>query len=151
MSTMNAINLEHNHEQDEKKVERQQLRAQVKRKATDYLTSRPSKIIRTELHKFADKLIGSGDVPSIAQSLYRQRRKVYPILPKSREDVHAALDSMATLNSKDEEFVQVTARKEDKTQTEFAISQYRKYSSGEITRLEYIKSLGYRFMPIMDM
>ena len=38
----------------------------------------------------------------------------------------------------------VTARKEDKTRTEFAISQYRKYSSEEITRLEYIKSLGYR-------
>ena len=45
----------------------------------------------------------------------------------------------------------VTARKEDKTQTEFGSSQYRKYSSGEITRLEYIKSLGYRFMPRMDM
>ena len=44
----------------------------------------------------------------------------------------------------------VTARKEDKTQTEFAISQNRKYSSREITRLEYIKSLGYRFMPRMD-
>ena len=29
------------------------------------------KIIRTELHKFADKLTGSGDVRSIAQSLYR--------------------------------------------------------------------------------
>ena len=56
MSPMNAIHLEHNHEQDEKKkVERQQLRSQVKRKATDDLTSRPSKIIRTELHKFADK------------------------------------------------------------------------------------------------
>ena len=40
----------------------------------------------------------------------------------------------------------VTARKEDKTRTEFTISQYRKYSSGEITRLEYIKSLGYRFI-----
>ena len=38
MSTMNPINLDHNHEQDEKKIERQQLRAQVKRKATDDLT-----------------------------------------------------------------------------------------------------------------
>ena len=105
MSTMNPINLEHNHEQDEKKIERQQLRAQVKRKATDDLTSRPSKIIRNELHKFADQLMGSGDVRSIAQSLYRERRKVYPILPKSQEDVHAALESMATLTSKEEEFV----------------------------------------------
>ena len=56
-----------------KKVE---MRSQVKRKATDDLTSPPSKLIRTELHKFADKLIGSGDVRSIAQSLYRERRKV---------------------------------------------------------------------------
>ena len=70
---------------------------------------RPSKITRTELHKFADKLIGSGEVRSIAQSLYCERRKVYPILPKSREDVHAALDFMATLTSKDEEFVQVNS------------------------------------------
>ena len=98
MSTMNAINLKHNHEQDEKKVERQQLRSQVKRKTTDNLTSRPSKIIWTELHKFADEVIGSGDVRSIAQCLYRVRRKDYPILPKSREDVHAALDSMAKSN-----------------------------------------------------
>ena len=40
----------------------------------------------------------------------------------------------------------VTARKEDKTRTEFTISQYRKYSSGESTRLEYIESLGYMFI-----
>ena len=37
--------------QTRKKVERQQLRVQVKRKATDDLTSRPSKIFRNELHK----------------------------------------------------------------------------------------------------
>ena len=35
-----SINLEHNHEQDEK-VERQPLRARVKWKATDDITSRP--------------------------------------------------------------------------------------------------------------
>ena len=34
MSTLNTINLEHNHYQDEKKVERQQLGAQVKRKTS---------------------------------------------------------------------------------------------------------------------
>ena len=79
----------------------------MKRKATDDLTSRPSKIIRNELHKFADQLMGSGDVRSIAQSLYRERRKVHPILPKFREDVQAALESMATLTSKEGEFVQV--------------------------------------------
>ena len=35
-----------------------------------------------------------------------KKKKVYPTLPKSREDVHETLDSMTTLNSKDEEFVQ---------------------------------------------
>ena len=85
MSTMNAINLEHNHEQDEKKFERQQLRSQVKNKATDNLTSRPSKIIRTELHKFADKLIGSGDVRSIAKSLYLERRSLPNSTPGERK------------------------------------------------------------------
>ena len=44
MSTMNAINLEHIHEHVEKKVERQKLRSQVKRKATDDLTSRPQRL-----------------------------------------------------------------------------------------------------------
>ena len=58
LKVLDAINLEHNHEQDEKKVERQQLRSQVKRKATDDLTSRPSKIIRTELHKGVRALRG---------------------------------------------------------------------------------------------
>lgn len=76
-------NLEQKHEQDEKKIERQQLRAQVKKKATNDLTSWPSKIIGNELHKFADQFMGLGDVHSITQSLYHDRRTVYPILPKS--------------------------------------------------------------------
>ena len=69
MSTMNAINLEHNHEQDEKKVERQP-NCDLKSKGKQRTISPPDlqKFIRTELHKFADKLIGSGDVRSIAQS-----------------------------------------------------------------------------------
>ena len=51
--------------------------------------------------------LGSGGVRSFAQYLYRERRKVYPILPKSREDVHAALEFMATITSKEKTFVQV--------------------------------------------
>ena len=75
MSTMNPINLEHTHEQDEKHGERQQLRAQLKKKAADGLST------RNDLHEFADQLMGSGDVRSIAQSLYRERRKLNQILP----------------------------------------------------------------------
>ena len=53
-TTLVPINMEHFHDSEEKKLGRQQLRVQVKRKATNDLTSRPSKII-SELHKFADQ------------------------------------------------------------------------------------------------
>lgn len=107
-STMTAIvpvQLEHNHGKDERKLERQQLRAQVKRKATDDMTSRPSKLIRTELHTFSDNVLESSDLRSVAQSLYRERRKVYPALPKTREEVHHALNSMTTTTTKGEDFI----------------------------------------------
>lgn len=107
-STMTAIvpvQLEHNHGKDERKLERQQLRAQVKLDATDDMTARPSKLIRTELHTFSDNVLESGDLRSIAQSLYRERRKVYPVLPKTREEVHHALNSMTTTTTKGEDFI----------------------------------------------
>ncbi|KAK3877376.1 hypothetical protein Pcinc_017909 [Petrolisthes cinctipes] len=86
MTAIVPVQLEHNHDKDERKLERQQLRTQVKRKATDDMTARPSKLIRTELHTFSDNVLESSDLRSIAQSLYRERRKVYPVLPKTREE-----------------------------------------------------------------
>ena len=59
---MSTINRDHTHDRNDKKVKRQQLRVQVKCKTTNDLTSRPSKIIRNELHKFADQLLESSDV-----------------------------------------------------------------------------------------
>lgn len=99
------VNLEHNHDNDAKKLERLQLRAQVKQKASEDMTSRPSKSIITGLHKFADNLLESRDIRCITQLLYRKRWKVYPVLPKTGEEVHHALDSMDTASSKDEYFV----------------------------------------------
>ena len=83
----------------------QQLCVSVKRKAGDDLTSRPSKLIRSELHKLDGHLLHSEDIRSVAQSLYRARRKIHPSLLKSREDVHNAIELMDTRTSKDEEFV----------------------------------------------
>ena len=48
---------------------------------TDDLTSHCP--IRNE-HKFADQLMGTNDMCCIAQSMYCERRKVYPVLPKTR-------------------------------------------------------------------
>ena len=49
------INIEYNYAANKEKEVRQQLRVQMKRQTTDDLTSRPSKIIRNELHKFANQ------------------------------------------------------------------------------------------------
>jgi hypothetical protein len=46
--------MDHNHDKNERRTEMQQLRISVKRKADDDLTSRPSKLIRSELHKLDD-------------------------------------------------------------------------------------------------
>ena len=62
MSMIVPINMDHTHDRNDKKECMQQLRIQVKCKATDDLTSRPSKIIRNELHKFAYQLSESSAV-----------------------------------------------------------------------------------------
>ena len=78
------------------RTELQQLRVSVKRKAGDDLTSRPSKLIRSELHKLDGHLLHSEDKRTVAQSLYRAWRKIHPGLPKSCEDVHNAIELMDT-------------------------------------------------------
>jgi hypothetical protein len=69
------------------------------------LSGKPSKLIRSELHKLDGHLLHSEDIRFVAQSLYRARRKIHSSLPKSREDVHNAIELMDTRKSKDEEFV----------------------------------------------
>ena len=96
--------MSHDHDIDERKVKRQQLRTQVKRKGADDLTARPSKVIRQELQKFEEQHLQHKDIKTIAQSLYRERRKVFPVLSKDRLGVHSALDSMNTNTNKAEDF-----------------------------------------------
>jgi hypothetical protein len=59
----------------------------------------------SELHKLDGHLLHSEDIRFVAQSLYRARRNIHSSLPKSREDVHNAIELMDTRKSKDEEFV----------------------------------------------
>ena len=96
---------EHTHDKDEKKIENQQLRVKVKRKANDDMTAQPSKIIRTELHNFPDNNLETSAIKSAALSIYRARRKAHPVLPKSREEVHHALSAMDTTTYKHEDFL----------------------------------------------
>ena len=60
---------EHNHPADDRKLERQQVRVSVKRKATD-ISTRPAKIIRQTLQETDESHLQPSDLKSISQSLY---------------------------------------------------------------------------------
>jgi hypothetical protein len=96
---------QHSHEPDERKNERHQLRATAKRKATDDITQRPSKIIRRALQDQHEEQLQPNDLKSVAKAVYRRgRRKTYP--PKSQSETHEVLPKMNTQN-KFEEFLQL--------------------------------------------
>jgi len=78
---------QHSHEPDERKNERHQLRATAKRKETDYITQRPSKIIRRALQDQQEEQLQPNDLKSVAKAVYRRRRKTYPPLPKSQSEL----------------------------------------------------------------
>jgi hypothetical protein len=79
------------------KLERQQVRVSVKRKATD-ISTRPAKIIRQNLQETDESHLQPSDLKSISQSLYRQRLKEYPALPKDRMATHACLENLAVVS-----------------------------------------------------
>lgn len=81
------MNGTHNHDADKQKVERQQIRVAVKRRANDDVTCRPSKLIRSELQQSAESSLQSKDLQRLQLAIYRERRKEYPTLPKSRAEV----------------------------------------------------------------
>ena len=84
---------QHSHEPDERENERHQLRATSKRKATDDITKRPSKIIRRALQDQQEVQLQPNDLKSVAKAVYR-RRKTYPPLPKSQSKTHEVLPKM---------------------------------------------------------
>ena len=61
----------HNHEADE----RQKLRINAKRKATEDPTARPSNIIRKELTSIDENFIHQDDLKNVSKAIYRERRK----------------------------------------------------------------------------
>ena len=64
------------------KIEHQILRENCKRKADDSISSRPSKIIRSELMA-TDFEVPHSDTKSIRKAIYHKRRKNYPPFPDS--------------------------------------------------------------------
>jgi len=82
------INNTHKHEQVETvKIQIQEVRNVCKRKACNDIHERPRKIIRKEVSSIENnEVIGSNDVNLIRKSIYNERRKLLPTLPKSLED-----------------------------------------------------------------
>jgi hypothetical protein len=66
------------------------------------VSERPSKNICSELQKVKENNLTENDLKSLSMAIYRERRKRHPTLPKSREDVHTALDGMTIETSKSE-------------------------------------------------
>jgi hypothetical protein len=74
MTTIIPVTMDHNHDNNERRTEMQQLRVSVKRKAGDDLTSRPSKLIRSE---FQSKLIFPLLVSDIIKSIIKSIVKMF--------------------------------------------------------------------------
>lgn len=80
-------------------------RSNAKRKATDFYSHRPSKIIRNVLQEQPEEQLEPNDIKSTAKAIYRRRRKTYPTLPKTMEETHEALQKMNIKTNKDEDFL----------------------------------------------
>ena len=72
------------------------------KKANSDVSERLSKIICSELQKVKENNLTENDLKSLSMAIYRERRKRHPTLPKSREDMHTALDGMTIETSMSE-------------------------------------------------
>ena len=76
-----ASNIQHNHAASVRDSSFEMAKSTCKRKATEDVTCRPSKILRTDGHVNASASITSTDLRSIRQTMYRSRRRTLPALP----------------------------------------------------------------------
>jgi hypothetical protein len=86
-------------EPDPRENESRILRVRVRDKTGD-VTKRPAAVIRNELRDMNENNLHRTDLRNLSLSLYRERRKHLPTLPKSREDTHAAIEMIDTMTSK---------------------------------------------------
>lgn len=96
----------HNHQKcDDKVLNRQKLSNSVKRKAQDNISTRPSKLIRSELKNSDIPSINTNDLKLIRNNIHHARKVLYPKLPKSMQEVHNCLSTMNITTNKDEQFL----------------------------------------------
>ena len=83
------------------------LRVAAKRKATEDISQRPSKVIRSVLCDIQEDHLQPKDLRSKTQAMYRERCKRHPSNPKSRNDVFEAVKGLSVKSSKGENLLQV--------------------------------------------
>jgi len=78
------------------KIERQVLRENCKRKAVESVSTRPVKIIRTELMKGIDTsaVLQHKNLKSVQKAIYCEKRKIYPALPNDLIEAVTELRNM---------------------------------------------------------
>ncbi|KAE9533104.1 hypothetical protein AGLY_009532 [Aphis glycines] len=96
----------HNHEKcDDKVLNRQKLSNSIKRKAQDDISTRPSKLIRSELKNNDIPSINTNDLKLIRNNNHYARKVLYSKLPKSMQETQNCLSSMNITTNKDEQFL----------------------------------------------
>lgn len=104
---ISRCDLQHDHPKDIKKLNRQIISNSVKRKATEELSERPSKIIHSVLKKHSEQIstLSVRDMYYIRNNLYNNRRKHQPPLPKTTEDVIDTLKKVNVQTIREEDFI----------------------------------------------
>lgn len=80
----------------EQKINRQIVSNNLKRKALEQLTERPSKLLHEEIksHNVNTSTLTTTDVSYIKNNMHHARTSVYPKLPQDLNEVHTVLDSI---------------------------------------------------------
>lgn len=104
---ISRCDLQHNHTKDIKKLNRQVISNSVKRKATEELSERPSKIIHSVLKTHSEQIstVSVRDMSYIRNNLYNNRRKHQPPLPKSTKEVIDMLRTVTVQTIREEDFL----------------------------------------------
>ena len=71
----------HSHDIESKKVEFQAIRASVKRKAFDDISTRPMKIVRSELQCVDDEDLEEKDLKNLTMAIYRKDVQSFQLYP----------------------------------------------------------------------
>ena len=85
----------------------QRARVSCKRKATDDIGSRPSKVMRACLKEVSTDNMTRADTKKLTRSIQDVRRSHYPKAPKDLIELHIAVDALHSVTTRNEQFVLV--------------------------------------------